>query len=79
MDANIATIIIAAFTMITSITTATLLYYTNRRTKRIEASQHHLIAKIAKTSKTKTLTNRAQEVTIQSHEQPSHTARRKKK
>lgn len=36
MDTNTATVVIAAFTMITSITTGALAYYTNRRTKRIE-------------------------------------------
>lgn len=39
MDTNTATVVISGFTMITSIATAILAHYTNRRTKRIENGQ----------------------------------------
>lgn len=48
MDTNTAAVAIAAFTMITSVTTAALAYYTNRRTRRIEQKQQLLGQGIAR-------------------------------
>lgn len=42
MDANIAIIIVATLNMIAAITAATLTYYTNRRTKRLEQTQQQI-------------------------------------